>query len=313
MNPPVKKALKAKRESRYVEFKLTFDPHSSQDWCELLKDFAAIANSGGGVVLVGVDNQGRATGEDLMPILELDPVSISDKLHRYTDAHFANFGIHEGRKNGKRVAAIKIGPAFPPIVFTKPGTYPVNQDRQKTAFARGTVYFRHGAKSEPGNSNDLRAVLEREMENVRKTWLNDVRKVVRAPAGSQIAVLPPTIRHADAPEERPIQIVNDPTAPAYRVVDFDKTHPFRGKEAIAEINRRLPEGAVFNSFDLQCVRRTHLTDKRDEFVHKHKFGPPQYSQSFVDWVVRHFIRDRQFFNKARDKYRSAKAKNLTSA
>ena len=124
MNPSVEKALKAKRESRYVEFKNTFDPQSGQDWCELLKDFAAIANSGGGVVFVGVDNQGRATGQDLKPILQLDPVSISDKLHRYTDAHFANFGIHECRKNGKRVAAIKIGPAFPPIVFTKPGDIP---------------------------------------------------------------------------------------------------------------------------------------------------------------------------------------------
>ena len=59
--------------------------------------------------------------------------------------------------------------------------------------------------------------------------------------------------------------------PAYRVVDFDKTHPFRGKEAMAEINRRLPEGATFNSFDLLCIRRSHVVDKKDEFVHQHKF------------------------------------------
>ena len=48
------------------------------------------------------------------------------------------------------MAAIKIGPAFPPIVFTRPGTYSVEGGRQKTAFSQGTVYFRHGAKKRPG-------------------------------------------------------------------------------------------------------------------------------------------------------------------
>jgi len=44
----IQKALTAKRESKSVEFKETFDPTSPGDWCEVVKDIVAIANSGGG-------------------------------------------------------------------------------------------------------------------------------------------------------------------------------------------------------------------------------------------------------------------------
>lgn len=40
--------LAAKRESKHVEFKESFDPTASADWCELIKDVVAIGNSGGG-------------------------------------------------------------------------------------------------------------------------------------------------------------------------------------------------------------------------------------------------------------------------
>ena len=39
-----------------------------------------------------------------------------------------------------------------PLVFTRVGTSEIAHGRQKTVFSVGTVYFRHGAKSEPGTS-----------------------------------------------------------------------------------------------------------------------------------------------------------------
>ena len=41
-------------ESRSVDFKESFDPNSGRDWVELVKDIAAMANSGGGHVVFGV-------------------------------------------------------------------------------------------------------------------------------------------------------------------------------------------------------------------------------------------------------------------
>jgi len=48
------KARNAKRESKYIEFKERFDVNQSQYWCEIIKDIVAMANSGGGCILIGV-------------------------------------------------------------------------------------------------------------------------------------------------------------------------------------------------------------------------------------------------------------------
>ena len=122
MSRRISRATSAKRESKYVEFKERFAVKSGGEWCELLKDFAAIANSGGGVIVVGVNNIGQPVGADVSAIVGMDPVMLSDKLHKYTDAHFADFQIHAADKDGYPLALIEVGPAFPPIVFTKPGT-----------------------------------------------------------------------------------------------------------------------------------------------------------------------------------------------
>jgi hypothetical protein len=97
--------------------------------------------------------------------------------------------MHDLEKGSVRIAALQIEASDVPMVFTKPGTYQIQgSSRQKTAFSQGTVYFRHGAKSEPGNSEDLRQVIERRLEDIRRQWIEGVRKVVRAPQGSEVAI-----------------------------------------------------------------------------------------------------------------------------
>jgi hypothetical protein len=99
-----------------------------------------------------------------------------------------------------------------PIVFQKPGTYDTGTGKQKTAFSVGTVYFRHGAKSEPGTSDDLRAVVERQLEVIRHSWIKGVRKVVQAPAGSQIIAVRPGEKNGTASFAPTVRVVNDPSA-----------------------------------------------------------------------------------------------------
>ena len=57
-----------------------------------------------------------------------------------------------------------------PLVFARPGTYSVPGGKQKTAFAQGTVYFRHGAKSEPGTTEDLAHALDRRLGTADSYW-----------------------------------------------------------------------------------------------------------------------------------------------
>src|SRR5579864_7319459 len=136
-------------ESASVDFKSSFDPQAKQDWCELIKDIIAMSNSGGGLIIVGVDDDGNPLANtDVVPVLGVDPADVTNRIYSYTDQHFAAFEITQGTRRGKRVAVINVGPSDIPIVFTAHGAYAI-YGGQKTAFVKGSVYFRHGAKSEP--------------------------------------------------------------------------------------------------------------------------------------------------------------------
>jgi predicted HTH transcriptional regulator len=72
MAPYLPRAVEAQRESKYVELEEQFDPTNDGDWLELTKDLAAIANVDGGVVVIGVRNDGSSSGADVRPVLALD-------------------------------------------------------------------------------------------------------------------------------------------------------------------------------------------------------------------------------------------------
>jgi len=302
MKDHIQRALTARRESKYVDFKGSLDFGESHTWCEVVKDIVAMANSGGGVLLIGADNKGIPTGFDPTPILGLDQAVVIDQIHKYTGVHFDGFTISEQIKAGSRLAAIVVHPVSIPIVFTKPGTYPISDKKQKTAFSAGTVYFRHGAKSEPGNTNDIRRVVERQLESIRQSWLKGVRKVVNAPPGSQILTFPSgvEVRESASADARAIRIVDDPDAPAYRKLDYDTTHPFRQTEVVEEINRALEAKTKINSFDIQCINRVYDTWEKENFYHCPKFSQsPQYSREFVTWIISQYVQDNDFFKKTR--------------
>src|SRR5438093_12396899 len=79
------KPANAKNESKSVDFKSAFDPDCAADWCELLKDVVAMANSGGGPILIGVADDGQCTGRlSALKILQTDPAKITDKIALHT-------------------------------------------------------------------------------------------------------------------------------------------------------------------------------------------------------------------------------------
>jgi predicted HTH transcriptional regulator len=179
-------ALGATRETKRIEFKSEFDPDLPGAWCELLKDIVAIANSGGGTILFGLDNSGRTCGWDARKLLDIDVADIANQLAKYTGEHFDDFTTHERIKSRKKIALMIVGARTgSPLVFVKPGTYSIEPGKQSTAFARGTIYFRHGAKSEPGTSKDIERFVNAEVARVRKDWLRNVRKVSVAPRDSE--------------------------------------------------------------------------------------------------------------------------------
>jgi hypothetical protein len=305
MTDLIKKAIAAKKESKQVEFKQSFDPNSERDWLEkIVRSVVAMANSGGGIIVFGVDDTGNPIRMDTSVITNLDPAKLTDKIHAYTHTQFTDFEVTTFMKDSILVAAVLIGEAKIPLVFVRPGTYNiVGEKRPGSAFSRGTVYFRHGTKSEPGTSDDIRQVVERRLEEVRHDWLDGVQKIVEAPVGSHIKVLPPEVRQSDSPEATLIRIVDDPTVPAYYrevvAVNPNQTHSFRRNDVIAELRKTLPDNMNINPYDILAIRKVYGIDERDDFFFRPKFGSPQYSGKFVNWVLEHYSNDIEFFSKTR--------------
>jgi hypothetical protein len=285
-NRLLKRAAEARRSSKRVELKDELD----SAWPELVSDVAAMANSGGGVVVL------KGAGE-------VDEELLHEQLDRYVEPEFEGFELHEITRGGRPTTAIVIeAVANTPLVFTRAGRYRTADGTEHVAFVRGGLYFRHGAKSESGTGADLRDFIKRQLDATRAQWLNNIRQVMHAPDGAEVAV----IETAERDEEgRPtlIRLTTDLHAPLYGQVDPDQSHPYRQKEVIREVNARL-DGHSVNAFDVLSVRRVHaITEEtRPEFVHVPKFGSPQYSDAFVDWLVAEDERDPEFFARAKASY-----------
>jgi predicted HTH transcriptional regulator len=134
-------ALAANREKDDLDFKESFDVHSKGEWLEIIKDIVAMANSGGGILLIGVTDDGKPSNSDVLPVLNLDTADITNKVFAYTGHQFSNFTIRQVQKSRQVLAAIVVGDTRIPIVFTKPGNYQTQSGKQKSAFSIGSLYF----------------------------------------------------------------------------------------------------------------------------------------------------------------------------
>ena len=289
-------AIDHRTESSSVDYKASFDATSSAEWVEVVKDVVALANSGGGVVIFGIADDGAPSKFDCGTLEQLDPATLTDKIYKYTGQQFHAFTFLRAIRDGRLLFAIAVDGATVPIVFSKPGTYSVGDGKQKNAFSAGTVYFRHGAKSEPANSDDLRLFIEDRIEKMRKAWFEGIAKVVEAPPGSQIQVTTP---EASEIAEGPVRLVNDPSAPAVRQLSVDETHPFRQKEVVKEVNRLLRGAKTINSYHIQCVRQAYGTEANPTFAYTMNYSSPRYSRAFVDWIIQQHSENPEFFEDAK--------------
>jgi hypothetical protein len=103
-----------------------------------------------------------------------------------------------------------------------------------------------------------------------------------------------------------ISLTSGPGGAQTRIVEVPKdpgmTHPYRQKDVIDAVNSRIAPRSI-NAHDLLCVRRVHEIDKRPEFYYWSRVqgSPKQYSQGYVDWLVRQHERDPEFFKHARNR------------
>ena len=151
----IRRACEGKRESKKLDFKVGSDVNSRQGWCEIVKDIVAFANSGGGALVLGAHDDGTPADVDVTPYLSIDPSNMTNKVSAYTGYEFDEFEIIKIERERRRLALYAIFGVGTPMVFIRDGAHLGQGKNRRPAFVKGSVYFRHGAKSAPGTSNDL--------------------------------------------------------------------------------------------------------------------------------------------------------------
>lgn len=300
----------ATTETSTVDFKAEFDPRSKSDWCELVKDIAAMANSGGGCIIFGIDDNGNSAKNDMNSVIgSIDPANIVNKMYSYTGKHYAGVSIAVIKRKDGEFPAFSIAGSKLPLVFSSQGNYQTREGRSKCAFSIGSVYFRHGAKSEPCTADDLASFVETQIERVREIWTGRLRMVTEVPIDSTIGVVESKGLRMDNDAKESIRLSNDPNAPIHRLANPNLTHPYRQKDVVKEVNQTIsPEGYV-SSHDILSVRRHHQTDLNPVYCYKGKFSVPTYSKAFIDWILAEYKKDKKFFFRAKEEYHIKILKN----
>lgn len=299
----VERARTARRELKDIKFTDHFDPTGEGGWCELLRDILAFANSGGGAILVGLAADGSPSGVDPSQLIATDPAEVTDRIAKYTGVNFAGFKIMRlERYDGSQLAAILITGSEAPIPFTRFGICDLGGGKQKTAFSKGSLYFRHGAKSEPANARDMIKWRDRSIGRARRDWLEGIRKVVSAPVGHTVTVVPSS-EHAPATSVVHGSLSAAAKGPKVAVQNAQEIWPYRRKDLLLEANRRLGSEKI-REFDVQCANwKLDIVKAHPEFAYRpHKLAAPQYSPAYVDWLVDKFEKDAHFFVRLREEY-----------
>lgn len=87
----------------------------------------------------------------------------------------------------------------------------------------------------------------------------------------------------------------------YAPKDSSHSHPFRETEVLEQLKKYTI--TTVNQHDIRCIVRIYKVKKNCQYFYqgKVKSSPPQYSQFFVDWIVKQWKKDEKFFCKARKK------------
>ena len=292
-------------ETGNIDFKSMFDPCSGRDWCEIIKDIVAMHNSGGGVIVFGLDSFGRDAGGETGQIV--DPAHVIDKVRKYTGQVLYGLEVEVFHRNGKQYTGWVIPGANVPVPFKEPGTWEKPDGKQQNVFSRGQLYFRHGAKSEYASFEDMVAWKERVADAARRRMYEDMGKIVSVPAGHEVQIVPQGfgVRPATLPET--VRVTDDPTAPGCLVIDKFKTHPLRRMDLLRHIAIRIP-GKSVGAFDVQCIRRVFELELRElDLIYEPLHGSPHYSEKIIDWIAARISENSRFIDEARAQYKQLAA------
>lgn len=193
------------RESSHVDYKLTIDISRQSDFAKTAKHIFAMANNGGGWLLVGYEDVGggRIVPRGLDDRFNIDQASLQEKFNSYSSEEiklplrtYERMVENEDNAIEKRLfASIFIPPSAAILEPVKNGEYvDIPTGKKKTVFAKGKVLTRRETQSVEANDIELEAIKERihqerhrlslldgKVDHVKETIFGNLLKVRKIP------------------------------------------------------------------------------------------------------------------------------------
>lgn len=238
------RAVPASSTAECVHFdqKRGFAP-GPREWAELAKDVASMANSGGGVLLFGIEDDGTRVGLDTSLLGLLDPAKVVDQLRRKAPAAAVASTYHEVSYYRKTYGALVVQPLRVPLVFDTEWGYNDDTGRHRIVIHPGVLYVRTPGKSAPALQSDLREVWQRSVDIASEQLMARIERVASLPPDSELIVTadePPGRGYVlvSSGEGRPVQITDDPETPAValrEVLSVDTPYSSAASEVASQV------------------------------------------------------------------------------
>lgn len=285
-------------ETKYIEFKEHYNLKNKRLLLKLTKEIVAFANTDGGVLLFNIDDNGKICNyEDY----KIDLAPLVDKIYKYTGTQYDCIDhVNIERKDGI-INAIHISKSKYPLLFEKDGEYKSDK-KVKHEFRKGTIYVRHGSKSEIANSNDIRNLINERIDEHMHDFFDKIQIFMDTPAEAHDSIS--VTKLSDT-----IRITNDPNAPEFRAEKSDKTHCRRMGYVVEEMNKYINKGQQISQQDIQYVKQYYNIDINSPYCYISKHYPcPVYNDAFIEWLKSEYDKNKMLFINARKAARNNKRK-----
>jgi hypothetical protein len=174
----------SRKEPPDIEFKLGFDG-SNASWLDVLKHLVAMANSGGGTLVFGVDRDGARRGLPGSLLAVFDPANITNKLRKYSPGNVTT-AYRELVVGSLQFGFLLVDGSESIGVFESDGNFQMPDGKPGRSFVRGIVYVRVPGSTREATQRDLDALVHRIAERRVSAFLARIERIAKVPDESEL-------------------------------------------------------------------------------------------------------------------------------
>jgi hypothetical protein len=189
----VAELVERRTESAKLDYKRAYDPSDAKSRIMLVKHALAMANTAGGYVVFGVDDDGTLLGVESTATGRLDEATIRAQIAGYSSVPIHLYVDTRIEYEGKRLVIVTVLPLMDRIAVVNADGQYHDGSRQSFAFRKGDVLVRHGSASERWNQDDADYLFRRIALAHKDQWLQefsrDLSRVVQLTRGDATLVI----------------------------------------------------------------------------------------------------------------------------